>query len=85
MGPFQGNVNDHDPSRFEPHFKEITSSGEVEIYEPILGDQAGHVTTGFSAAVGYLKDNRLLPSGFQKQTADKDIAVDGDAADDLNF
>lgn len=84
-GSIKGNVNDADPSRFEPHYREITSSDQVEIYEPILKDYDGHVTTGLAAAVGYLKDNRLLPSGFQKQTADKDIAVIGDAADDPNF
>jgi hypothetical protein len=84
-GSIQGNVNDRDPSRFEPHYNEIKNSDEVQIYEPILGDQSGHVTTGLAAAVGYLKDNRLLPSGFQKKTADKDIAVVGDAADDPNF
>jgi hypothetical protein len=32
-----------------------------------------------------LKDNRLLPSGFKKETAEADIAVVGDAADDPNF
>jgi hypothetical protein len=84
-GSIRGNDNDADPSRFEPHYREITSAEEVQIYEPILRDQAGHVTTGLAAATGYLKDNRLLPSGFQKQTADKDIAVVGDAADDPNF
>jgi hypothetical protein len=78
-------VNDVDGSRFEPHFREITSSDQVEIYEPILKDHDGHVTTGLAAAVGYLKDNRLLPAGFQKQSADKDIAVVGEAADDPNF
>jgi hypothetical protein len=57
----------------------------VQIYEPILKDQNGHVTTGLVNAVGYLKDNRLLPAGFQKQNAEKDIAVTGDAADDPNF
>jgi hypothetical protein len=84
-GSIQGNDNDADPSRFEPHYREIKSSDEVQIYEPILKDEAGKVTTGLALAVGYLKDNRLLPSGFQKQTADKDIAVVGDAADDPNF
>jgi hypothetical protein len=43
------------------------------------------VTTGLAAATGYRKDNRLLPSGFQKQTASQDIAVIGDAADDPNL
>jgi hypothetical protein len=84
-GSIRGNDNDVDPLRFEPHYREITSSDEVEIYEPILQNQAGHVTTGLAEAVGYLKDNRLLPSGFQKQTADKDIAVVGEAADDPDF
>ena len=84
-GSIKGNVNDLDPSRFEPHFREITNGDEVEIYEPILKDQGGKVTTGLAAAVGYLKDNRLLPAGFNKQSADKDIAVVGDAADDPNF
>ena len=43
------------------------------------------MTTGLLSAVGYLKDNRILPSGFSKQTADKDIAVIGEAANDPNF
>ena len=84
-GSIQGNDNDADPSRFEPHYREITSADQVQIYEPILKDQAGHVTTGLAAATGYLKDNRLLPSGFEKQTANPDIAVVGDAADDPDF
>ncbi|HTQ97985.1 MAG TPA: hypothetical protein VMH89_14335 [Candidatus Acidoferrum sp.] len=84
-GSIQGNVNDADPSRFAPHFREITSSDQVQIYEPILKDSEGHVTTGLLTAIGYLKDNRLLPLGFDKNTADKDIAVVGDAAEDPNF
>jgi len=35
--------------------------------------------------VKYVKDNRLLPRGFDKRTADKDIAVQGDAAQDPDF
>jgi hypothetical protein len=84
-GSIQGNDNDADPSRFEPHYREITKSDQVEIYEPILGDSEGHVTTGLLAAVGYIKDNRLLPDGFDKSSAEKDIEVAGDAAQDPNF
>jgi hypothetical protein len=43
------------------------------------------VTTGLLHAVGYLKDNRLLPHGFDKATAEKDITVTGGAADDPGF
>ena len=84
-GSIVGNDNDVDPLRYEPHYREITSPDQVEIYEPILRDSAGHVTTGLLNAVGYLKDNRLLPSGFNKGTAEKDIAVVGEAAQDPNF
>ena len=84
-GSIQGNDNDADPARFEPHYTEITRSEQVEIYESIMQDQDGHVTTGLLSAVGYIKDNRLLPHGFDKQTADKDIAVHGKALEDASF
>jgi cytochrome c551/c552 len=84
-GSIVGNVNDEDPQRFEPHFREITRPNQVEIYEPILGDAQGHVTTGLLSTVRYLKDNRLLPAGFDKSTAIPDIAVYGEAAHDPDF
>ena len=84
-GSIAGNDNDADPAHFEPHYRCITSGDQVEIYEPVLGDSAGHVTTGLLNAVRYLKDNRLLPRGFNKETADKDIATAGDAARDPDF
>ena len=67
-GLIVGNDNDADPTRYEPHYREITNPQQVEIFEPILKDEHGHVTTGLLSAVGYLKDNRLLPDGFDKQT-----------------
>jgi len=84
-GSIRANDNDADGSRFEPHYNEIRSSDEVQIYESIMGDPNGAVTTGLLQAVRYLKDNRLLPHGFDKQTAAKDVAVIGDAAGDPNF
>ena len=77
--------NDADPLKLEPHYAEIRSADQVQIYESILGDPDGHVTTGLLTAVRYLKDNRLLPRGFDKQTADPDIAVRGNALDDADF
>jgi hypothetical protein len=84
-GAIQGNDNDADPSKFEPHYREIRDPGQVEIYESILRDGAGNVTTGLLAATGYLKDNRLLPAGFDKSTAPPEIAVVGAAAADGGF
>jgi hypothetical protein len=84
-GSIVGNRNDADPLQYERHHSEITSPQQVEIFEPILGDSQGKVTTGLLNAMGYLKDNRLLPAGFDKRSAEKDIAVVGEAADDPNF
>ncbi len=84
-GSIVGNANDEDPARFSPHYREITSPNQVEIYEPILADAQGKVTTGILAAGRYAKDNRLLPAGFDKITANYDIQVVGDAASDPNF
>jgi hypothetical protein len=84
-GSIVGNDNDEDPLKFEPHYREITRPDEVEIYEPILKDWQGKVTTGLLSAVDYAKDNRLLPKGFDKATASHDIRVVGGAADDPGF
>jgi len=84
-GSIAGNDNDADASKFEPHYAEITAGGQVQVYESILGDTNGGVTTGLLTATQYLKDNRLLPRGFDKRTAEPEIAVHGEAADDADF
>lgn len=84
-GSIEGNDNDADSAGYEPHYSEIADAAQVQIYESIMGDQAGVPTTGLLTAVKYLKDNRVLPHGFDKRTADKDIAVAGSAAADEDF
>ncbi|MGH6689308.1 MAG: hypothetical protein ACREF4_01310 [Gammaproteobacteria bacterium] len=84
-GSIQGNDNDAAATRFEPHYTEITAADQVQIYESIMGDQGGAPTTALLSAVRYLKDNRLLPRGFDKRTAAEDIAVIGGAATDEDF
>jgi hypothetical protein len=71
--------------RFEPHYTEIRQSDQVQIYESIMGDSNGAVTTGLLTAARFIKDNRLLPRGFDKSTAEPDIAVIGGAAQDADF
>jgi cytochrome c551/c552 len=84
-GRIAGNDNDADPRAFEPHHAEITSPGEVQVYEAIMADHAGAVTTGLLRGVRYLKDNRLLPRGFDKATAGAEVRVRGAAAADPDF
>jgi hypothetical protein len=84
-GAITGNANDADAARFEPHYTEIRDPGQVQIYESIMADGSGAITTGVLKAVRYIKDNRLLPQGFDKKTAEKDIAVVGNALEDADF
>jgi hypothetical protein len=84
-GSIRGNDNDDDPAKFEPHHTGIRDAGDVQIYESVMGDSRGGVTTGLLTAVNFLKDNRLLPGGFDKRTAGKDIAVVGGALQDADF
>jgi len=84
-GSIAGNDNDADAARYEPHYEVVESADQVQIYEPILGDPAGRVTTGLLTATQYLKDNRLLPEGFDKAAAGPDIAVAGAAGGDDDF
>ncbi|MBN2195876.1 MAG: hypothetical protein JW751_23870, partial [Polyangiaceae bacterium] len=84
-GSITGNDNDDDSGRFEPHYRVIERPDQVQIYEPILGDPSGAVTTGLLTATRYLKDNRVLPTGFDPRTAPADVAVYGEAATDPDF
>ena len=84
-GLIRGNDNDADATKYEPHYTEITAPDQVQIYEDIMVDPAGKLTTGLLSAVRFIKDNRLLPRGFNKQGADAEIAVLGGAAQDQDF
>ncbi|AEA46498.1 multiheme c-type cytochrome [Archaeoglobus veneficus] len=70
---------------YEQHYDVITRSDEVEVYESVMVDTEGQVTYTLLKGARYIKDNRLLPYGFDKTTASEDIAVHGKAAEDLNF
>ena len=84
-GSIAGNDNDTDARRFERHYEEITAADQVQIYESILGDVGSAVTTGLLSATQYLKDNRVLPRGFDKTTAAAEIGVYGHANRDADF
>jgi hypothetical protein len=84
-GAIVGNDNDAAADRFEPHYQVIQSPDQVQIHEAILGAPDGAVTTGLLTATRYLKDNRILPQGFDAETAGAEIAVRGRAAADTSF
>lgn len=84
-GSIVGNDNDNAAARYEPHYTTIDDPEQVQIYEAIMVDYRDEVTTGLVYGVEFVKDSRLLPRGFDKATADPDIAVRGAATEDADF
>lgn len=50
-----------------------------------MADRNDSVTTGLLKAIRYVKDNRILPEGFMKETASKDVMPHGPCERDENF
>jgi hypothetical protein len=84
-GSIQGNDNDADPTRFEPHYTEINNKDQVQIYEDIMVGANNMPTTGLLTAVRFIKDNRLLPKGWSTENADPRTLPQGGAANDRDF
>ena len=84
-GAIRGNDNDTDASRYEPHHTAIRAADDVQIYEVIMAGPDARLTTGLLQATQYVKDNRLLPRGFDKTSAPADIGVRGGAVEDADF
>jgi hypothetical protein len=76
------------PYSYEPHYDLITSPDQVQVYEPIMGKEVLDKTTNelvdpfpvtytLLRAAKYVKDNRIPPVGFDKDSVPADIAVIG--------
>jgi hypothetical protein len=71
---------------FETHYDVIIDQGQVQIYEMVMGDVNGAVTTVLERAFAPIKDNRLAPLGFRTDHPAYDTTqVVGVALTDANF
>ena len=50
---------------FQPHYEVITDETQVQIYEEVIADSRGKITTSFVGLDQVLKNNRLLPKGWR--------------------
>lgn len=74
-----------DPS-YEPHYDLITNENQAQIYEFIMADVNGNVTTTLERAATHLKDNRIPPQGFLSSHSNWDtVEIAGNALSDPNF
>jgi hypothetical protein len=84
-GAIVGNAEDEKDKAFEPHYEVVTAPDQVQIYQAILANTDGEPTTTLLRSAKYLKDNRILPVGFDKEKAPPEIQVWGEAKKDANF
>ena len=81
----EGNIGGRD-FPYEPHHQISKSSEDVQIYEMVMTDLHGQLTTKLNAAFEPIKDNRLLPQGFKKNHSTYDtVAIWGNALDDPDY
>ncbi len=77
-------------SRYQPHYDagatKITREDQVQIYEELVADSAGDLTTSFLSLRTPVKDNRLLPKGWAKEGPEaKYTKPEGGAANDPDY
>ena len=84
--PETGHILGQEDVAWEPHHDVVDDASEVVIYELVLGDVNGDVTTVLERAHEHLKDNRLTPRGFStSHTVYDTTAIVGQALLDPNF
>ena len=65
---------------FEPHWNEILTDDQVQVYEMVFADVSGTPSTVLDRAASVLKDNRIAPAGFSTEHMSYDTAAFGPAA-----
>jgi len=84
-GRITGVDSDEDPGAFEPHHRTISRPDQVQVYEAVMGNTDDNVTVTLLRASQYLKDNRIVPPGFDPATAAEDIRPAGYSLNDPDF
>jgi dsDNA-binding SOS-regulon protein len=71
---------------FEVHHNTITNQNNAQIYEMVMGDVNGNLTTVLERSAIHLKDNRIPPLGFTTTHISYDtVQIVGDALTDPDF
>lgn len=71
---------------WEPHHQVLSDTSQVQVYEMVLGDVNGDVTTVLERADYALKDNRFAPLGFSTSHPSYDTTlVTGNALTDPDW
>lgn len=72
-------------SPFEAHHDVISNSSQSQVYEMVMGDVLGDVTTVLERSAVHLKDNRIPPAGFTTSSSVYDTVEIVGTANDNDF
>ena len=84
-GSVTGDDHDENGAGYEPHHTIIESPDQVQVYQGVMVDEGGAVTTGLMSAARWVKDNRILPDGFDAAGADPRVLPVGTVTSDPDF
>ena len=84
-GSIAGVAEDTDSNTWELHYDQISDERQVQVYQSIMINSDGQRAHSLLNSMEYIKDNRLLPAGLDKVSADATIAVHGSASSDDDF
>src|SRR5439155_3601118 len=71
---------------FQPHYEVISDESQVQIYEELIADTQGKISTSFVGLDRPLKNNRLLPKGWRADGPYAEFtAPHGDAEHDPEY
>jgi len=70
---------------YQPHYKTITREDQVQIYEELVTGSDGALTTSFLNLRNIIKDNRLLPKGWNPTDADAQFVKPVGVGDDNDY
>ena len=81
-----GRINGELDDEYEAHYTDIYQEDQVQIYEYVMGNEQGDLTTILTRAYSPLKDNRIPPAGFTTGHISYDtVQIVGNAALDPDF
>lgn len=52
---------------FQPHYEVVTEQHQVQIYQELVEDSGGNLTSSFLRRVTEVKDNRIRPRGYDPE------------------
>src|SRR6185369_10805754 len=72
-------------NQYQPHYTTISRDDQVQIFEELITDAAGNLTTSFMSYKSRVKDNRIPPRGWRPDGPDAGVTRAVGVGNDKNY